>query len=258
MKKNDLLKFWRKNGSKILTTVATIGVVATTGIAIVGTKKAIDKLEKKKEEKGEELTTKEKVVTVLPTAVAIGTSASVTVAAIIGCERHNAKINLELITANKCLMDTFKQYRTTVINEYGKEKDKEILDNIEPYKQYTDYHIQGLDTPDEKVMWYEPLTGQYWEAYEREIIDAEYHINRNFAAFGGLLTVRDYLDMLGLLQPEMNFDNWEYTNMGWNANNFDIYWIDFYHTRTGEDKNGVPVFTLTPLFDPEDLTEELL
>ena len=68
-------------------------------------------------------------------------------------------------------------------------------------REFCGYHQIGLDTPDEKVIFYDEISGESITCYEREIMDAEYHLNRNFV-MRGYASLNEFYEFLGLPQTE--------------------------------------------------------
>ena len=80
--------------------------------------------------------------------------------------------------------------------------------------------------------------------YEREVMAAEYHLNRNFIIAGGV-TLNMLYDFLGLPQTK------EGEELGWSL--CDGYcWIDFEHTLLSKDDGGMPVYSIDAVFSPHD------
>lgn len=91
--------FIKKNASTILTGLGTIGVVATSVMAVKATPRALDLIEKAEKEKGDELTKWETVKVAGPTylpAILLGTS---TIACIFGAQILNQRQQAALMSA---------------------------------------------------------------------------------------------------------------------------------------------------------------
>lgn len=183
-------------------------------------------MEEKELEKGEQLTKKEKILIYSQAyAPAIGMGLA-TVLCIITVENRQK----ELISAYNLLEKNFNRYRRKLIEMDGIEKDEEIISELT--RTYSDCHTTDINTPDVKRLFRDPITGIEFEAYERFIMDAEYHLNRNFILRGSI-NINEYLDFLNL--PRRGFE--EDDDTGWEIS--DGYcWIDFYHE---EDPDGVVV-----------------
>lgn len=122
--------FLKRHSSTILTTIGAIGVVATAVIAVKDTPKALRILDEAEQEKGEELTVKEKIVTAGPVyipAIAVGVS---TIACIFGANTLNKRNQAALMSAYALLDQSYKDYKRKVSDIYGKDADKKIIEEV--------------------------------------------------------------------------------------------------------------------------------
>lgn len=122
--------FLKRHSSTILTTIGAIGVVATAVIAVKDTPKALRILDEAKQEKGEELTVKEKIVTAGPVyipAMAVGIS---TIACIFGANTLNKRNQAALMSAYALLDQSYKDYKRKVSDIYGEDADKKIIEEV--------------------------------------------------------------------------------------------------------------------------------
>lgn len=122
--------FLKRHSSTILTVMGAIGVGATAVIAVKGTPKALQILEEAKQEKGEDLTVKEKIVTAGPVyipAIAVGVS---TIACIFGANTLNKRNQAALMSAYALLDQSYKDYKRKVSDIYGKDADKKIIEEV--------------------------------------------------------------------------------------------------------------------------------
>lgn len=234
-------RFMKRNGATILTLVSVAGVIVTTVSAIRETPKAIKLLKQAKEEKGDELSKPEMIITAgsayLPTAV-FGLS---TIACIFGANMLNKRTQASIVSAYALVNKSFKEYRDTLIELKGEEVDREIRDNI--MRTHSEVHITDLDQPDLKIKFVESYSGQEFFAYEREVMDAEYHLNRNFC-LRGYATINEFAELLGI-NPVSSDDR-----IMWAVED-ELYWIDFEH-YVKQDKNGDYVCYIEYVFAPSD------
>lgn len=122
--------FLKRHSSTILTVMGAIGVGATAVIAVKDTPKALQILEETKQEKGEDLTVKEKIVTAGPVyipAIAVGVS---TIACIFGANTLNKRNQAALMSAYALLDQSYKDYKRKVSDIYGKDADKKIIEEV--------------------------------------------------------------------------------------------------------------------------------
>ena len=79
--------------------------------------------------------------------------------------------------------------------------------------------------------------------YEREIIDAEYHLNRNFV-LRGYAPLNEFYEFLGLPKTEYG------EMVGWTISD-GYYWIDFEHRLISRDDGGADMYAIDMIFPPE-------
>lgn len=105
-----------------------------------------------------------------------------------------------------------------------------------------------IHIPEEKVIFYDTVSKRYFEATYSEILQAEYHLNRNFV-IGGYISVGEWYEFLGLETKESDYFK------GWSS--YDGYcWIDFNH-YVGSTHDGVLYFGIEPIFAPSKFEEDL-
>lgn len=122
--------FLKRHSSTILTVMGAIGVGATAVIAVKDTPKALRILDEAEQEKGEELTVKEKIVTAGPVyipAIAVGVS---TIACIFGANALNKRNQAALMSAYALLDQSYKDYKRKVGDIYGEDADKRIIEEV--------------------------------------------------------------------------------------------------------------------------------
>jgi hypothetical protein len=142
--------FLKRNSSTILTTIGAIGVVATAVIAVKDTPKALRILDEAEQEKGEELTVKEKIVTAGPVyipAIAVGIS---TIACIFGANTLNKRNQAALMSAYALLDKSYKDYKRKVSDIYGEDADKKIIEEVA--KEELEPRDNTDDTDDSNVV----------------------------------------------------------------------------------------------------------
>ncbi len=101
--------------------------------------------------------------------------------------------------------------------------------------------------PEEQVIFYDTLSRRYFTASYSEVLQAEYHLNRNFV-IGGAISVGEWYEFLGLTAESDDYYK------GWTS--ADGYcWIDFDH-YVGNTHDGIMYFGIEPMFSPINLLEE--
>lgn len=243
-KKSNLNIFLEKNGATILTCMGIAGVVATTVVTAKTTTKADVILQKAEEEKGDVLTVLEKVDVALPVYLPTILLCSGTILCIAGSNILNKKKQEALVRVYSLMSGAYQNYRNTLIELHGEELDKEIGDAV--VRKYCNYHQIDSNIPDKKLLFYEPFSGQTFYRYEKEILDVEYHLNRNFVLKGQIM-LNDYYDMLGLPKTD------EGEEVGWSISD-GYYWIDFEH-RLVERGDGKTYYSIDILFPPDAIED---
>lgn len=172
-------------------------------------------------------------------------SGGLTIACIAGSYILSDKQQTSLIGAYGVLQNFFERYRRSANNVFGPNADNEIMTDMA--RTNPEVHFQCLDSSDKKCIFYEPYSNINFVMYERELMDAEYHLNRNFT-MSGYASLNDFYEMLGL--PAIPDGD----HIGWNMES-GICWIDFYHRRICIEEDGTPIFSVNYLFAPEPFEE---
>lgn len=233
--------FFKRNGSTILTCIGAVGVVVTGVAAAKATPKAMMLLEEAKEEKGEELTTVQKVIVAGPAyipAIAIGVS---TIACIFGANILNKRQQAALMSAYAVLDSSYKQYRAKVNELLGEEVDKEIKGEIAK---------DGIDKEkrpsDGKQLFFDFFSMQYFESTLADVFYAEHEFNKLFAD-RGYVSLNELYKMLGIGLVEYGEEfGWSYEAGG---AFYGYSWIDFKHEMIMLD-DGLECCVISTPFEP--------
>lgn len=233
--------YLERSSPMILCCIAAVGVVSTAVAAAKATPKAMRLLEDATEEKGEALSKAETVLVVAPLyapSVAIGFG---TIFCIFGANALNRRQQARLMSAYALLSGYHKEYRNKLIEMHGKEVDTEIRNAM--IRERCNFHLIDSDVPDGKVIFYDEISGESFVRYEREVIDAEYHLNRNFV-LRGYCALNEFYGFLGI--PKTTYGD----TVGWSAT--DGYgWIDFEHRLLSRDDGGTDAYAIDMIFPPE-------
>jgi len=223
--------------STIFTTLSCVGIIGTAVTTFIATRKSKKILDDK------ELSKSEKVKKSFPYFIVPGIVGLGSMAFSISSNISNKHQIKELVSYAGMLGSTLTGYRKEVIDRYGEEVDEEIFNTI---RQDSDFHQWNVDTPDKMVRWHDWTTDTWFEKYEREVADAEYHLNRNFS-YAGSQSVNQWANMLGVEEQPI----WE--NVGWETTS-GIWWVDFEHIKM-KDEHG-EYYEIAPTFAPDELTDE--
>ena len=233
--------YLNKNAATILTCIGAVGVVVTTVTAVKATPKAMKLIEQATDEKGAPLTKLEVVQTAAPVYIPTAAIGVATIGCMFSANVLNKQKQASLTSAYALLDNYHKRYRGKLIELHGKEADIEIRDAMA--RECCSFHQIGLDVPDEKVIFYDEISGESIVAYEREIMDAEYHLNRNFT-MRGYASLNEFYEFLGLPQTDYGDE------LGWTITD-GYYWIDFEHRLISRDDGGRSVYAIDMVFSPD-------
>ncbi len=249
------LKLYFKRASPtILSVLAAVGTAATAITAVRATPKAMRLLKEASDEKGEKLTRMETVRLsggVYIPAAAIGLS---TIFCIFGANLLNQRRQTALAGALTLVQQSYRQYRSKLKELYGKDAHDAVADALAKERS-SDIRItcpgmvgnstldfdEGAE-PEIVRTFYDSFSNRYFESTISKVLQAEYHLNRNFM-FGGVVSLNDFYAFLGLEQTPLG------ETVGWSSCNGDIYWIDFDHHRTVLD-DGLECFVIDMVFEP--------
>lgn len=246
----------KRNSPTILTCFAACGLVATTVTAIRATPKAMKIVEEAK--KGDTDNTKrdlEKTEIVrltwkyyIPSAVFCVT----TLICMFGANALNKRQQAQLMSAYAIVNQSYKRYTSKVKELYGEDVHKTVTDAIvkEDCKDisvnaYSAFSSSSLDFDDGnsevRHTFYDSFSNRYFETTISKVLQAEYHLNRNFTLRGDN-TVNEFYEFLGLA----SIDGGDY--IGWAVCD-EVMWIDFDHQKTVLD-DGMEVYIIEPVFTP--------
>lgn len=253
-------RYIKKYSPVALSCIASVGVVVTAVVAVKATPKAVLKIhaDSRKNHDGDPYayTKKEAVVSAwkcyIP-AVAIGAS---TIACIMGANALNRRQQAALTSAYALVQNSYKEYKDKLKELYGEETHNAIVDSIMSekckdisisatggwYDSSLDFGVDNSMEPEIVRTFYDSFSQRYFETTIEKVIQAEYHLNRNFM-FAGVIPLNDFYEFLGLEKTDFG------DTVGWSNCNGDIYWIDFNHRKTILD-DGMEVYIIDMVFEP--------
>lgn len=244
--------FFKRNSSTILTVLGGAGVVATSIMAVKATPKALTLLEQAKEEKGEALTELEVVQTVAPVyipTILVGVS---TIACIFSANILNKRTQASIAGAYALVDSSFKEYKNKLKELYGEETHNNIIDSIAVEKADAMYIRNGYmcdtcdlsveDSGSEPRLFYDMHSGRYFESTIEQVLNAEYHLNRNYV-LRGFAYLNELYEFLGIEETDYG------SVLGWAPNDDGMYWIEFDHRKAILD-DGLEVYIIDMPFEP--------
>lgn len=240
---NKVLKtttqYLTKNSPTILAILAAGGVVATAVLAAQETPKVLTLLRMAEEEDPDAPLTKTQVFLIAtPVYIPAITMAVVTIGCIFGSNAISLKRNTALTSAYSLLNNSYREYVGKVKEIFGPDADGQILDALAKDK----YDELGLVSSNDNRLWfYEPFSGEFFQLTEAEVIDAEYQINRSLA-LNGSVSLNDFREHLGLDRTIAGDE------VGWSLYMGEIFynyiWIDFEHELVMEDDRDYYVIAM--------------
>jgi hypothetical protein len=249
---NNLLRqaktFANRNASTILTVAGSVGVAATSVMAVKATPKALALIEQAKEEKGEDLTKLEVVKTAGPVYIPAVIMGASTIACIFGANIMNKRQQAALASAYALLDSSYKDYKKKVEELYGEDANGRIREEIAKDK----YEESDISVEDgEKSLFYDNFSERYFEAKMEDVIRAEYLINRKISLWGGA-SLNEFYEAINI-EP---VDYGEF--LGWSAGGLmeETWgdWLDFEHEKVVMD-DGLECHIITmssePMYDYE-------
>lgn len=242
-----------KRGSPtILTCMGAAGLIATVVLAVKATPKAAEliKEDSRNNHDGDPhaYTKKEAVLSAWKCYVPTAVSGAATLVCLFGANALNKRQQASLASAYVLIDQSFKEYRSKVKELLGDDGDKQIREEIAKDK------CDNMPSPEDgKMLFCDEYRGECFERTMVEILQAEYHFNRNFA-LRGEASLNEFYGFLGL-SPIDGGDV-----IGWDiafGEEFAGYsWIDFEHEKfTMED--GVECCLINYPFPPAHLLATL-
>ncbi|MBR1703151.1 MAG: hypothetical protein IJ716_14585 [Lachnospiraceae bacterium] len=187
-------------------------------------------------------------------AISVGTG---TIICIFGSNILNKRTQASLVAGYSLVKDAYQEYQNKVKELYGEETHNTVMDSIikDHCKNPTLYAYDfcgrsqlGIKTvdPEVKRTFYDEFSKRYFESTLSDVIQAEYHLNRNYSIGGGVC-LNNFYDFLGLGHVKGGDD------LSWSLES-EIYWIDFNHRIVTLD-DGMEVVAIEMIFEPELLCD---
>lgn len=269
--------FLKNHLPQILAGAATGGVVATGILSALGMKKATEKMEEvyqyhwdeNMDEDEEKVFNRKRAKVYISSFTPAFLAGAGTIACVIGATVKSAQVRtsltgtLAVLTSKYAgVKEEYREYQQATIDICGEDVHQQILDRLEvtkcepPYLLAEDYAGRtslSIDGEEEKRLFFDNLTSRYFESTLSKVLEAEYHLNRNFT-LRGYVSWNEYCQMFGLVDEVK--PNGEH--IGWQVED-GVYWLDFNHetedVETPEVGQPLECVVIDIRFSPEDLTE---
>ena len=212
------IKFYNRASVALLIT-SIVGLGATIFVTAKQAPKAKEKLDKKKEEKGENLTPKEIIKTVAVEYIPVAITAVATIGCMSGTIGVSKKAQTSLSGALALTGSLFNKYQNVVKETFGENEHQKIIDRIVKEDVKEDLVITApcmftnttldFDCKDEtRHLFYDYFSDRYFETTFSRVLQAEYHLNRTFVG-GGRATPNLFYNFLGLSAIDTDKLVWE-------------------------------------------------
>lgn len=232
----------KKASPTILTCVGAVGVVATAVLAVKATPRAIElvKADSRKNHDGDPhaATKLEVVKSCWKCYIPAATTGAATIACIFGVNVLSKRQQASLVSAYTLVNRSYNDYKRKVKELYGEEAHKKIMESLAVEKAkdvpitacglISTSSLEFEDANEELRLFYDSFSERYFQATISQVLQAEYHVNRNFALMGGFVPVNMFYEFLGI-EPQQDF-----AGLGWWVND-EMYWVDFNHSKAMVD-----------------------
>jgi len=251
--------YLKRSSPAILTCLGSIGVVATSVLAVKATPKAVDIIRAREgiDHEGNYYgPTKLEVVQscwkcYIPAAL-VGLS---TIACIFGANVLNKRNQASLASAYALLSESYQQYRKAAKAVYGEDADSKIKAQMakDTYVSADGYYVYSadMDLESERILCYDLFSKRYFTSTMAAVLNAQYHINRNLQLRGNV-SINEFYEFLGIDKIENGDD------IGWSIDEFmedGIMWLDFDNKHTVMD-DGLVCCVISALWDPNKFSFE--
>lgn len=244
--------FFKRNAPTILTVLGGAGIVVTSIMAVKATPEALKVLEEAKEEKGEELTPVEIVKAAGPIYIPTVIVGVGTLACVFSANALSKRQQAALTSAYALVDSSFKEYKNKLKELYGEETHNNVVDAIMVEKA-EDMHIRNgymcgtcslseEASDSEPRLFYDMHSGRYFESTIEQVLNAEYHLNRNYI-LRGYAYLNELYEFLGIEETDYG------SVMGWAPLDDGMYWIEFNHRKVVMD-DGLECYILEMPFEP--------
>lgn len=173
----------------------------------------------------------------------------------------NKRMNLELASAISMIGCNYSNYRSEVAKRHGTEEDQDIIKTISANEAnkchitadccFSNTSLDLDDIHEQQLVFYDSFSKRFFKSTISKVLQAEYHLNRNFA-LGACVSINDFYDFLGVDRVDYGED------IGWGSNlwNDGINWIDFNHIKSDKDPSGAIYYIIDYPFGPDETYTE--
>lgn len=248
--------YLEKASPTILSCLGAVGVFTTAAIAVWVTPKAIRRIEadSRRNHAGnpKAYSKQEAIQSAWVCYIPASISGVITVFCIMGANTLSKNQQAAITSAYALLNDSYHNYKLKLKELYGEDAHQKILDSLAA-ERADDVYISadglcnsvslsfGDRTPEDIRLFYDTFSRRYFESTIERVLEAEYHLNRNWA-LGANVSLNDFYAFLGLVPVEGGDE------LGWFYED-GIAWIDFDHHKTVLD-DGLEVHVIDIVYAP--------
>ena len=254
----------KKASPTILTCIGAVGVVATAVLAVKATPKAdsLIKADSRRNHDGDPhaATKLEAVKSCWKCYIPAAATGVATIICIFGANTLNKKQQASLASAYALVNRSYSDYKRKLKELYGEDAHKKIMESIAAEKSsmppitatggFSSSSLEFEDANEEQRLFYDSFSKRYFQATIGQVLQAEYHINRNMV-LGAFVTLNDFYDFLGISHVEGgDVISWLLSDS--------MYWIDFDNSKAMVDDglNGeIPCYVVDAMLGPQPESE---
>ena len=226
----------------ILACFSAAGVVVTAVLAVKATPRAVDliRADSRTNHDGDPYaaTKTEMVKSAWKCYVPAVTMGAATIFCIFSANAISRKQQASLMSAYALVSRSYNDYQRKVKELHGVDAHRRIMEALAAEKSKKQPIYAGTligsssldfeDAGEEERLFYDAISERYFQATISQVLQAEYHLNRNFALGGGFITLNQFYEFLGI-EPVPGGDE-----VGWMVSD-GLYWVDFDHQKTVVD-----------------------
>lgn len=205
-----------KRSPEILTGIGITGMIATTVLAVRDTPKALKLIEDAQYEKGDYLTTQEKVKACWKCYIPAATTGVFSIACLIGANSVHSKRNAALATAYKLSETAYSEYRSKVMETVGEKKEQVVREKVaqERIESNPVSTNEVYITEKGNTLCYDYISKRYFKSDVDRIRKIEIKLNKQMMHdICGYVSLNEFYDEIGLDRVEYGDE------IGWNTDN---------------------------------------
>ena len=249
---NKLALYLKRVLPTVLTIAASGGIIVTAVLAAKAAPEAVRMLDEAEQEKGRKLTKTEIIATAAPVYIPAVVSGVSSIVCVAGANILNKHQQTALAGAYALARNSFREYRNKVKDIYGGEAHRKVMDSLSVEKcadrnivapcLVTNASLAFDDGMEETRIFRDEFSGRHFESTFSKVLQAEYHLNRNYA-LNGDVSLNEFYDFLGLKGVD------DGDSIGWSIDN-EIVWIEFDHRKTVLE-DGTACYVISMPFEPD-------